>query len=535
LSQGKTIGLFQLGGSGMTRYLKELAPTNIFDIMAMVALYRPGPIESIPEYIRRKHNPKLIHYTDPKMKEILSMSNGIITYQDDVLLIAINIAGYTWEEADKLRKAMGKKIPKEMAAQKEKFLEGCSKNSGYVKEAALTLWTLIEPFAAYGFNKSHAASYAIVAYQTAFMKANFPVEFMAAVLTAESGDAETIADVVEECKSMGIEILPPSANDSLSNFTVIDDQHIRFGLNAIKNLGSDTIASIIAQRKTGGKFQNLEDFITRTQTRNFNKKSWEALVKSGAMDSFGERNKLLANTEVVLEFARSIHRDLTSSQVSLFGVNQIAQNKLTLREVEPATKKDLISWEKELLGLYVSAHPLDDYVGLLEKMAKPIKQVIEQKIPLATIGGIITKVQKILTKKGELMAFITVEDLTNSIEVLVFPSLFQKVKDIIFEEKIILISGKLSSKDGELKLLADDIKELNSPATSPTPTAPPAVTIKIPENATDEIFIELKRLFELSPGNLMVNLMIKDQKVKTPFLVNLTDDLKQKIKDLLGT
>ncbi|HYC30548.1 MAG TPA: DNA polymerase III subunit alpha, partial [Chitinophagaceae bacterium] len=246
LSAGKTMGMFQLGGSGMTRYLKELRPTNIFDIMAMISLYRPGPMESIPEFIRRKHNSKLISYTDPRLEEILSSSYGILVYQDDVLTISIKVAGYNWEEADKLRKAMGKKIPKEMAAQKEKFIQGCVKVSGYDERKALNLWTLIEPFAAYGFGKAHAASYAIVAYQTAYMKANFPVEFMAAVMTAEAGDPATISDAVEECKSMGIEVTPPDINESLSNFTVVDSTHIRFGFNAIKNLGSDVIDALIA-------------------------------------------------------------------------------------------------------------------------------------------------------------------------------------------------------------------------------------------------------------------------------------------------
>ncbi|MBI4363584.1 MAG: DNA polymerase III subunit alpha, partial [Candidatus Doudnabacteria bacterium] len=405
LALGKTMGLFQLGGSGMTRYLKELAPTNIFDIMAMISLYRPGPIESIPEFIKRKHNPKLISFSDPKLKDILSVSYGIITFQDDVLLISIEIAGYTWEEADKLRKAMGKKIPKEMAAQKEKFIQGCIDKSGYSKEKAQNLWILIEPFAAYGFNKAHAASYAIVAYQTAYMKANFPTEFMAAVMTAEAGDAATIADAVEECRSLGIEILPPDINESLSNFTVIDDQHIRFGFNAIKNLGSDVIQTTIAQRKTRGKFKDLEDFVTRVHNRNFNKKSWEALVKSGALDRLGERNQLLANTETILEFSRSHAKALEDKQTSLFGSLNLAVAKLKLKQVDPASEKDKLTWEKELLGLYVTAHPLDEFASILKQQTQPIK-TLAQTNNQTVIGGIINKVQKIITKKGELMAFV---------------------------------------------------------------------------------------------------------------------------------
>ncbi|HEV8601069.1 MAG TPA: DNA polymerase III subunit alpha [Patescibacteria group bacterium] len=529
LSRGKTMGLFQLGGSGMTRYLKDLQPTNIFDIMAMISLYRPGPIDSIPEYIRRKHNPKLVTFTDPKMVDILSESHGIITYQDDVLLIAIQIAGYTWEEADKLRKAMGKKIPKEMAAQKEKFLEGCVKHSNYTKERAQNLWHLIEPFAAYGFNKAHAASYAIVAYQTSYMKANFPVEFMAAVMTAESGDPVTIADAVEECKSMKIEILPPDVNESLANFTVIDNNHIRFGLAAIKNLGSDVIATIIAQRKVGGHFASVEDFIIRSQTKNFNKKSWEALSKSGALDSLGERNKLLANTETILEFSKSILRAQTERQVSLFGTDQKITGKLKLRDVEPAAKKDKLIWEKELLGLYVTAHPLDEYAQILRRSTKAIKESAGLA-GMITFGGIVNKVQKILTKKGEQMAFVEFEDLTGMIEVLVFPSLFQKYSNLLVPEKILIITGKISDKDGTPKFLAEEIKDL---ALSRTETKETSVTIKIPETAGDELFIELKKLFESYPGELSVSLQIKNQQVKTPFKVSLSDELKNKIKQLL--
>ncbi len=555
LAAGKTMGLFQLGSSGMTRYLKDLAPTKIDDIMAMVALYRPGPMESIPEYIRRKHNPQMVSYLDPKMKEYLANSYGIMTYQDDVLTTSIELAGYNWEEADKFRKAMGKKIPKEMAAQKEKFIEGCISHSGYNREKALALWSLIEPFAAYGFNKAHAASYGIVSYQTAYMKANYPVEFMAAVMTAEAGDPITVSDAVEECKSMGIEVLPPNINESLSNFTVIDDKHIRFGLNAIKNLGSDVIDQIIRQRKEGGKFLDLEDFVYRMKTRNFNKKSWEALVKSGAMDGFGERGILLANTEVVLELSRQETKNANSSQSSLFGVAEMPKAKLKLREVEPASKKDRLAWEKELLGLYVSAHPLEEYATILTRIVKPIKTIATAK-GTVSIGGIITKVKKIVTRKGDQMAFMEIEDMGGSVEVLVFPTLFQKFKDLVEMEKIVIITGKTSDKDGVPKFLADEIKELSvmidqvnqmasgphpqendqqaPPKFVPTPTGPNIVTITLPSNANEAVIMELKKLFETYPGEQPVNLMVNKQQVKTPFKIRLNPELKEKISQLLS-
>ncbi len=528
LADGHTFGVFQMGSSGITRYLMELKPKSIFDIMAMIALYRPGPIGIIPEYITRQHHRKKVEYFDPRMKDYLERSLGLLVYQDDVLLTAINIAGYSWEEADKLRKAMGKKIPAEMAKQKEKFIKGCV-GGGMTTEKAAELFGLIEPFAAYGFGKAHAASYGIVSYQTAYMKANYTVEFMAAVMTAESGDMETITEAVAESKKLGIQVLPPDVNESMSQFTVIDDHNIRFGLYAIKNLGSDIVEMVREQRKVGGKFSSLTDFIRRMQTKNFNKKSWEALVKSGALDALGERNQLLTNTESILEFARNLGK--SSTQASLFGNGMIEPPKLKLREVEPATKKEKLAWEKELLGMYISAHPLDEFSELLKKTASPIKNIIENNTTQAAIGGIITRIQKILTKKGDQMAFLDIEDLSGTIELIVFPNLFNLTKDLITEGSLIIAKGKLSDKDGEPKFLADEIKQLGQQT---MPTEPTAVTVKIPAEATEELFQQLKDIFESSPGDLAVNLMINEQKVKTPFRISLNDELKNKIKQILG-
>jgi DNA polymerase-3 subunit alpha len=530
LSEGYTFGVFQMGSSGMTRYLMDLRPNSIFDIMAMIALYRPGPMQFIPDYIRRKHNPKLVTYLDPSLEKILKRTYGILVYQDDLLTIAHDLAGYTWEEVDKFRKAVGKKIPAEMAKQKEKFIKGCMQTRNWSKEKASEVWAWIEPFAAYGFNKSHSASYCVVSYQTAYMKANYAVEFMAALMTAEAGDMPTIAEGVEECKKMKIQVLPPDVNESLSNFTVVDDNNIRFGLSAIKNLGSDVVNIIIEQRKENGRFISIEDFVKRIQTRNFNKKSWEALSKSGALDSLGERNQFLANTEAILEFTRGQNK--STNQGSLFGSELIPDSKLKLREVEPATKREKLAWEKELLGLYVSSHPMEEYAENMKKVAHPIKTVIENKISNTTIGGVVTRTQKILTKKGEQMAFVDLEDLGGMIEIIVFPNLFSNYQNLLVDGKIILVTGKLSDKDGEPKFIADAIREYGQ---STIPTEPTSVTIKIPEAATDELFGQLKALFESAPGEMMVNLMIREQKVKTPFKVNLTDDLKLKIRELLGS
>ncbi|MBX4205480.1 MAG: DNA polymerase III subunit alpha, partial [Candidatus Doudnabacteria bacterium] len=466
LSQGYTFGVFQMGSSGMTRYLTELKPKNIFDIMAMIALYRPGPMPIIPEYIQRMHRPSKVEYFDPRMKDYLERSLGLLVYQDDVLTTAVKIAGYTYVEADKLRKAMGKKIPEEMAKQKAKFIEGCVKG-GMSNEKAIELFGLIEPFAAYGFGKSHAASYASVSYQTAYMKANYTVEFMAAVMTAESGDMDTIVQAVEECRNLGIEVLPPDINESLANFTVIDETHIRFGFNAIKNLGSDVIAETIRTRKESGKFTSIEDFVLRMQIRNFNKKSWEALAKSGALDTFGERGQLLANTENILEFARAHNRELNSNQTSLFGSLPASQMRLRLREVEPATKKEKLAWEKELLGLYVTAHPLDEFGAILQNTT-PIGKLAESpRRGTIRIAGVITKVQQILTKKGDQMAFADVEDKTGTVEVLFFPTTYAKFKDQILEERIFIFEGKVNDKDGTPKFLVDEITDITQNESKP--------------------------------------------------------------------
>ncbi|MGH7935914.1 MAG: DNA polymerase III subunit alpha, partial [Chthoniobacterales bacterium] len=361
LARGETEGTFQLGGSGMTRYLKELRPTTIHDINAMVALFRPGPMESIPAYIERKHNPALISYLDPRMKNILDRSHGVITYQDDVLLIAVEIAGYSWLEADALRKAMGKKIPAEMEAQREKLIAGAVTN-GLSKEKSEKLWKLIEPFAAYGFNKAHAASYGKVAYQTAYMKANFPVEYMAAVLTAEAGDIDTVSVMVGECKRMHIPVLPPDLNESFGNFTVVlgksaertakaaalagdaEEDSIRFGLYSIKNFGRGVADSIITERKKHGRYTSLSNFLQRIKDQNLNKKGLESLIECGALDSLGERGAMLASIELLLAY----HRDATreQSQDSLFVGLGSAATDVHVPQAPEATMEQRLAWEK---------------------------------------------------------------------------------------------------------------------------------------------------------------------------------------------
>lgn len=465
LASGETMGLFQLNGSGMTRYLKELRPSTIHDINAMVALYRPGPMESIPEYIKRKHNPALITHLDPRLKDILDQSFGVITYQDDVMAIAIKLAGYSWLEADKLRKAMGKKIPEVMEAEKGKLLEGFVKN-GMTERKAQEFWHLIEPFAAYGFNKAHAASYGLVAYQTAYMKANYPVEYMTAIMTSESGDVEKVAEIVHECESMGIKVLPPNINDSFGGFTVVvgsdknEGRTIRFGLYTIKNLGTDISDAIIEERKTGGKYNSLEDFFERINHKNLNKKSVEALTKSGAMDSLAERNMILGNLEKLLTFSKETKDN--GSQNSLFGEIGDVKSKVILDKQEEASMKDKLTWEKELLGLYISGHPLDSYKDKIQKFGTTIDKIkTEVKIGMPiTTACIIDNVKMITTKKNDRMAFVKVSDFTGSIDVVVFSKLYEEWKDILVNDLVIALQGKVTERNGERSILIENLKKI---------------------------------------------------------------------------
>ncbi len=461
LTKGETIGVFQLGGSGMTRYLKELAPTSITDIMAMIALFRPGPMANIPSYIRRKHGQEKVTYLDPRLEKILSKTYGVVTYQDDVLLIAIELAGYDWNTVDKFRKAIGKKIPAEMAKQEKIFIEGCQTHAGLSPEKAEALWKLFDPFKGYGFNKAHAASYGQVAYQTAYMKANFPAEFMSAVLTSDAGDTEKIAASINECKKMDLSVLPPDINESFGDFTVINNG-IRFGLYTIKNMGMEIADAIIAERKTSGPFKSFADFLERIQHKNLNKKSLESLVKAGAMDALGERNEMLFNMEEALEYNKQSVK-LKQNQNSLFSLMQDSSSlpNLKLKKTEPTSQQDKLSWEKELLGLYVSGHPLDKRKEKLEKIKTKIggAKNLHDGMPVVT-AGMIEELKRVLTKKNESMLFMKLSDYTDSIEVVIFPRILEKYGLMLREGNCIAVRGKISLRNGETSIICEEIKEM---------------------------------------------------------------------------
>ncbi|MES2995087.1 MAG: DNA polymerase III subunit alpha [Patescibacteria group bacterium] len=462
LARGETEGTFQLNGSGMTRYLKELQPTSIHDINAMVALYRPGPMETIPQYIERKKNPKLVRYMDERMKDYLDASYGLLVYQDDVLLTAITLGGYSWLEADTLRKAMGKKIPAEMEAQKEKLLNGFMEYGKLSKEKAETIWKLIEPFAAYGFNKAHAACYGKVAYQTAYMKANYPVEYMAALLTADAGDTEAIAILAAECERLNIPLLPPDVNESGADFTVAGENKdtVRFGLTSIKNFGEGISQALIKERKENGTFKDLSDFLSRVGTKNLNRKSLECLIKTGALDRFGERGHLLTHIEKLLTF----HRDATAEapQDSLFGAS-FGTPVLTLPPPSGETSlSEKLLWEKDLLGIYVSGHPLDAHTATMTKAGLTIGQLLEEPQPgrLVILPVLVQEVRTVLTKTGEKMAFLRFEDKSASIEAVAFPKLYKEHGHLIAAGNCLLIKGTVSNRNGETSIAIDNLKAL---------------------------------------------------------------------------
>ncbi len=464
IAKGHTFGMFQLGGSGMTKWMKQLKPTNIKDIMAMIALFRPGPMESIPEYIARKHGDKAVEYLDPKLKPILKDSYGVITYQDDVLLIAIEIAGYNWETVDKFRKAIGKKIPKLMAEQEKIFIEGCQKHSGWSKGKAEKLWKLFDPFKGYGFNKAHAASYSLVAYQTAYLKSHYPAEFMTALMTAEANNTDKIVEAVNECKKLGIKVLPPDVNYSRPDFTYISDNEIRFGLLAIKNLGSDIANLIITERKQNGPFKSLGNFLTRIGAKHLNKKFLEALIKSGALDSLGERNQMLQNLDRLLNFMRYKEKEKNSRQSSLFNnlMREDSESGLNLSSAPSADIKVKLAWEKELLGLYISGHPFMEMDDLARSYVTcSCADILDFEGGRVKIAGTVSKIQRTFTHKSEPMAFMTLEDTTAELEVLVFPSVLKNYSEICQEGNHILVVGRVSSRDEKPKVLAEWIYKID--------------------------------------------------------------------------
>lgn len=541
LSRGETMGTFQLGGGGLTKYLKELKPERIEDLMAMVALYRPGPISQIPEYIKRKNNPKLVKYLDPRMEKFLDMSYGLIVYQDDLLFCALDLAGYSWEEADKFRKAVGKKIPEEMAAQKEKFIKGIIDN-GQTSKFAEELWKLFEPFQAYGFNKAHAASYGIVAYQTSYMKANYPVEYMCALLTAESNDTEKIASAVGECKRMGIKVLPPDINESLIGFNIEEDKDslegksIRFGFNAIKNVGKAAIDSILEARNKE-KFLSLSDFLSKVDSRKVNKKVLDSLIKVGALSTFGNRAAILGSIDSIKnKISRSKSPNNQEGLFSQEEVNKasVSDNNIDFTNVEEFTDEEIQNLERQLLGFSLSAKPISELIEeLIPMTTHKIQDLFQSESIMGSvkIAGVIDEIRTIVTKKsGQEMAFIKLRDDTGMIGLVVFPKTFQNSKSLLIGNKALLISGKIDIRgDDEPSLIVDDISENSAGLNSKSEK----LFLRIPKEAGEYELKMLRGILVSHPGNQTVILIFDGGKnITLPFKVSWDSELAQNISQI---
>ena len=594
----ETTGVFQFESSGMKRYLRELKPSEFEDIIAMVALYRPGPMEWIPDYIAGKHKQKAVAYLHPKLEKILDKTYGVAIYQEQVMQIARDLAGFSMGQADILRKAMGKKIPALLAEQKEKFIEGCVQN-GLKAELATKIFSFIEPFAGYGFNRSHAACYALIGYQTAYLKAHFPTEFMAALLTADQQDIDRVAIEIEECRSMGIDIMPPDVNESFTSFTVVTSgtkenkvvgaeekvKTIRFGLQAIKNVGQHIAEVIIAERKTNGPYEDLFNFLERITDKDLNKKSLESLIKSGGLDQYGDRGELLANIETLLNFNKETARVRDSRQNSLFFDTPALQkaNRPRLLNVPSVTDEEKLKWEKSLLGLYITEHPFNAYKKYLAGFSVPLCELRgHQQEFFVNTAGVVSTVKKIMTRNNEAMLFVKIEDAVMSVELLVFPRTLKETAALWEPGKTILVNGKVSDKDQETKFLVNKVVALNlatvaanvdsfkkmmmelkanskngygngfgrqypkksasaqsaapAEASVATPATPKAEPLKIifASAPTPTDLEKLKAIFLAAPGASEVYIKIADQEppqiIKTGFRINYSLELIQRLK-----
>jgi DNA polymerase-3 subunit alpha len=473
--RGDTTGVFQLESAGMKRYLRELKPSVFDDIIAMVALYRPGPMQFIDSFIKRKHGEEEITYLDKGMENSLKNTYGILVYQEQFMQISKEWCGFTGGQADTLRKAVGKKNIELMRKVKVDFVDGAMKVSGAKKEVAELFWDQLEEFANYCFNKSHAACYGLIAYWTAYLKAHFPDAFMAALMTSDRDDVERLAIEITECKHMGIEVLAPDVNESFVEFAVVPGTNqIRFGMSAVKGVGVGAVEEVLRARDLDGKFANIEDFAKRVGTGKFNRKAWESLIKTGGFDRFGDRSDLLYNLDTITAFASKIQKEALSGQTDLFGLlaadSSVAgvQPTMTLQDA-PAkhTDKERLTWERELMGLFISSHPLDNYDAYFEEQTVPLSSISQdidgQKV---TIGGLVSSVRTIITKSGTKMAFVKIEDKSNEAEIVVFPNLFEQVGAKLVQDAVIRVTGKVNARDrdgnlrSEASIIADEVIEI---------------------------------------------------------------------------
>lgn len=471
LQRGETTGVFQLESDGMRRYLKQLKPTVFEDIIAMVALYRPGPMQWIDDFIARKHGVRKIEYLHPVMKQALENTYGVIVYQEQVMQISKELCGFSGGQADTLRKAIGKKNPEVMAKLKADFIEGAIKTSKADRRLMEKFWKELEDFAAYCFNKVHSACYGLIAYQTAYLKANFPAAFMAALMTSDYDNTDRLAIEITECRHMDIEVLPPDINESFHEFAIVPGKNqIRFGLDAIKNVGHGAVEEILrAREEIGGRFESIEDFCRAVDPHTVNRKSLESLIKSGALDSFGDRSTLVHNIDNILALSSRYHKDALSGQVDLFGAETAVEMAPAFSWQNDATEvspRDQLNWERELLGIYLSSHPLKDFENYLtEKAVSTAALKPEMDGAGVVVGGLINNLREIVTRNGSKMAFVRIADTTGEIELIIFP---KSLKQLSFElklDQVIIAKGRLDNSSrmgaGEVKVIAEDIKEVS--------------------------------------------------------------------------
>ena len=491
IGEGRTSGIFQLESAGMTQFMKELQPSSLEDIIAGISLYRPGPMDSIPKYIRNKNNPDQVTYEHPLLEKILDVTYGCIVYQEQVMQIVRELGGYSYGRSDLVRRAMSKKKHDIMQKERENFIYGITDDAGNVvvkgavrngvdEKTAARIFDQMMDFASYAFNKSHAAAYAVVAYQTAWLKHYYPVEFMAATLNSFVGNSDKVSYYVQECKQEGIEVLPPDVNESDVRFTVVNGK-IRFGMAAVKNVGESAVRELIDERDKKGPFKSFYDFCERIGERDFNKRCVESLIKCGAFDSFGVyRSKMMAVYEKLLESAQQNKRSRVEGQLSLFemaGQVQTMKTEESYPDLKEFSGDMLLSMEKEMLGLYISGHPLDEYKDeLLNQVSVTSRDINSYGTEgedensggaglidgmLVTVGGIVTEVKTKTTRSNNLMAFATLEDLYGSMEIIVFPTVLIRHKNLLTSENAVIIDGRISIKEEELpKVICENVRAL---------------------------------------------------------------------------
>jgi DNA polymerase-3 subunit alpha len=568
LKRADTTGVFQLESSGMRRYLKDLKPNKFDDIVAMGALYRPGPMEWIPTYIKGKHNPEKVKYLHKSFKPILETTYGVAIFQEQILQLARDFAGFSLGEADILRKAVGKKIASLLTEQKEKFIKGAVKN-GYDKKFANEVFEkVIEPFAGYGFNKAHAVCYGMIAYQTAYLKAHYPLEFMTALLCSDAHNTERVVLEIKECNDMGIDVKPPSINESFGHFAITDKNQIRFGLLAIKGLGDGPINQIIEVREKSGPFKSLEDFALRVPSKILNKKLIQALAYSGAFDDFGDRNQIAENYDNISKFAKISQVSSFDGQTSIFGMMEESEQSHSVLKLEPfpmSHQMQRLKWEKELLGMYVSGHPLRGLKKYIAKKALLMSSLSVKKInkPIQ-LAGIVSSFRKILTKTGSCMATFVLEDPTAKINVVMFPRQYSKFGTSLAEDQIVVLGGKLDYRRGQFQVMADSVKTLSVETMisnakesglydanekselsvrfvddlidGPSEDLPEDIyVLEIPSSSDSSTLQSLNAILIENKGETPVELIvgIERKKIRLPFGVSLSDNLRKSVDSLL--